>query len=733
MAGRTVDLAFKADISQLTAQLKTLPGMTATEAKKMASSLEREIKKAERASTKAAKATAASWKKQRSAMEGLGKQADQSAQQLKGLEHAGGETSSIMGGVASAMDLVSPSAGAATRAIGDMAGGFEMVTRAGVGLAGPLAALSVAAVIGAKVWSNFADKQKKVQEELEETKRKKLELAAVTNDLDADLIAQRHKQLLAEGQITKLELQEYEIRNQAELKAGKQLTELQAKRDQVQKQYKDALQEQTRLQGIVSGGVTQYSHELEKQNKVVTELAEAEGKASAEYVNLRSAVNQYGDAMEASLAKEHAAIAARKISSGSSKEAETELQKLHRTTAALLPKKDLTKFEELSNQLLILQAASDASTKAQESLAPAIKQVQAALSDIGAQEAADDLEALVDEVDRLTGRATQSKMEELADLQLKIAEAIDETGDSTGKLKAAQADVSSSMASEMDASIAAMNKSVEELEAGIKKSAEASKQAWVSSFQAINSAASMIGAEILSRVEERADDEVSIHRDKVDDLQGQLDAARDEQAQQNKKEVELTEAQEKAKTAATVQRLQAELNAETAAADAVAEKQNEAVLKAFRATQALKISEIAMNTAAAIMAVTATGPAGMTLIGAIAALGATQAGIVASQEPPSFHLGGIVGSRPDERQITARAGEGVLTRQGVQAVGGAAGVAAANRGQGGGQALIVQHVYKHKVLDQVLSDSVARGGPIGGAINRRNPRGRKNPHGRRAS
>ena len=90
-----------------------------------------------------------------------------------------------------------------------------------------------------------------------------------------------------------------------------------------------------------------------------------------------------------------------------------------------------------------------------------------------------------------------------------------------------------------------------------------------------------------------------------------------------------------------------------------------------------------------------------------------------------------MGSRPDERQITARAGEGVLTRQGVNAIGGESGLAAANRGQGG-QALIVQHVYKHKILDEVLADSVARGGPIGGAINRRSPRGRRNPHGRRA-
>jgi hypothetical protein len=166
-------------------------------------------------------------------------------------------------------------------------------------------------------------------------------------------------------------------------------------------------------------------------------------------------------------------------------------------------------------------------------------------------------------------------------------------------------------------------------------------------------------------------------------------------------------------------------SAETAKAKAVGD--------AFALSKALNLAEIAMSTAAAVVvALKVPPPAGFVLAGVVAALGATQAGLVASQEPPaSMHLGGIVGG-PDERMITARAGEGVLTRQGVNAIGGEAGVASANRGQGGGP-LVVQYIYKHKVLDEVLTDSVRRGGPIGSAINRRSPRGRRNPHGRRAS
>ena len=93
-----------------------------------------------------------------------------------------------------------------------------------------------------------------------------------------------------------------------------------------------------------------------------------------------------------------------------------------------------------------------------------------------------------------------------------------------------------------------------------------------------------------------------------------------------------------------------------------------------------------------------------------------------------MHTGGMIG--PDEAMIKARRGEGVLTQQGVAAIGGPAGLDAANRGQGSG-AQVIQMVYKHKVLDEVVSDSIRRGGPIQKAINKRTPRGRRNPHGRR--
>jgi hypothetical protein len=172
--------------------------------------------------------------------------------------------------------------------------------------------------------------------------------------------------------------------------------------------------------------------------------------------------------------------------------------------------------------------------------------------------------------------------------------------------------------------------------------------------------------------------------------------------------------------------IEGRIEATAAAKEQEQAMQNEEIAKAFKLTKALNLSEIAMNTATAVMKAWATSTVAAPFVSAgIVALGATQAALVASQEPPSLHLGGMIG--PDERTITARTGEGVLTQQGVAAIGGASGLNAANRGAGTG-AIVVQQVYKHRVLDVVLTDSIQRGGPITAELNKRSRRGRRNPH-----
>jgi hypothetical protein len=100
-------------------------------------------------------------------------------------------------------------------------------------------------------------------------------------------------------------------------------------------------------------------------------------------------------------------------------------------------------------------------------------------------------------------------------------------------------------------------------------------------------------------------------------------------------------------------------------------------------------------------------PSPLGIIG-LAAAGVTTAASVAgiaAQSPPSFHVGGLIGnsgpSAPDETMIRARAGEGVVTRQGVDAL------AQINSGvtPGFGGTVVVQ-TYRHRVLDLQVQDEM---------------------------
>ena len=740
MAGKTVDLKFRADLSQLVAEMKGLPGMTEGEAKKMAASLERQIKKSEKASLKAAKATSKAWKSQQRDLKNVGSGIDEASKKLGNLEHAGGETSSVMGGIAGALDLVSPKAGEAARSLGDMSGGIEMVARSGMALAGPLAALTAGVAIGVKIWEHYAEKQRQVQRELEETRRKKIELEAAMTKLDMKTLAAKHEAMLAEGKITQAEMSEWKIRNAAEEENVKVINE--ANKEQIAARH--GLIKSMKAQAVEENLLNQHRDKsthlakiqierLEAATKATDKARKRDAEASNVAITLRSAITAKTDANVKYITRTLDAAKAQKNQRGSAKKLESELQKLLRTTKDLLPKEDLSKYQELSGHLKVLEAASTAAGgKLAEDLAPALGDTRRALADMDAKQAAEELEALVASTEKLAPGATIARTILLTKAQEDLNAAILAGKDSGGQLQARLVDVNQAIIDESAKTKAALEADQAALAKTAEDKATDIRTAYEGAFSNIISGSSMVAAEMLARAEAQATAEVDTAQDSADARQDQLEAERDIRAQLLDEAAERDVSRELAASDAKIALLTTAADAERANLAATKEQQGAAVRDAFMATKALKLTEIAMNTASSVMAMTTAGPAGLLLAGSVVALGATQAAIVAAQEPPSFHLGGIVGSRPDERSITARAGEGVLTRQGVAALGGEGGVAAANRGQGSGP-LVVQMVYKHKVLDEVLTDSVRRGGPIGSAINSRSPRGRRNPHGRRAS
>ena len=141
-----------------------------------------------------------------------------------------------------------------------------------------------------------------------------------------------------------------------------------------------------------------------------------------------------------------------------------------------------------------------------------------------------------------------------------------------------------------------------------------------------------------------------------------------------------------------------------------------AARKAFLIDKAAKMASAAAATALAIVQALSSAPPPYNFIaaGAVGAAGLIQQAAIVSQQP-SFHAGGFVGGAPDEQQATVRRGEAVLNPAGRRAMGDDA-IRAANGGMGGGQTIVVQQVYRHRVFDSFVRDNLRTRGPLSQAL-----------------
>lgn len=157
--------------------------------------------------------------------------------------------------------------------------------------------------------------------------------------------------------------------------------------------------------------------------------------------------------------------------------------------------------------------------------------------------------------------------------------------------------------------------------------------------------------------------------------------------------------------------------AEKDAADERLQITRNAVRKAFLIDKAAKMASAAAATALAIVQALSSAPPPFNFIaaGAVGAAGLIQQAAIASQQP-TFHAGGFVGGMaPDEQQATVRRGEAVLNPAGRRAMGDDA-IRAANGGMGGGQTIVVQQVYRHRVFDSFVRDNLRTRGPLSQAL-----------------
>ena len=126
-----IDLSFRADISNLTKSLATLPGLTEKEAKAMVKGLESNIKKAEKAATRAAAKTSKAWNDAADAADEASESTKKYKKNLKGVEDGAGEMDSILKALGGALGTVSPEMEGMLSTAGDVAGGFAAAAGAG--------------------------------------------------------------------------------------------------------------------------------------------------------------------------------------------------------------------------------------------------------------------------------------------------------------------------------------------------------------------------------------------------------------------------------------------------------------------------------------------------------------------------------------------------------------------------------------------------------------------------
>ena len=160
---------------------------------------------------------------------------------------------------------------------------------------------------------------------------------------------------------------------------------------------------------------------------------------------------------------------------------------------------------------------------------------------------------------------------------------------------------------------------------------------------------------------------------------------------------------------------------------ALAKKAGASQAEVFKIQKAAAISGAAIQAAQAVLNALATVPFPLTpaAVALAIATGAVQIGKIASAKAPSFRGGGMIGAEvfgpkagglPDARVISAEDGEGVLTRQGVEAEGGPEGVRARNAGVAAAP-VSVDLRLRHEVMDRVIGEQLERPSALRAATN----------------
>ena len=207
---KSIEISYKADLKQLLANLKQMPGMTEKQAKEMVSGLQKQLRQAEKAAKSAGKTS-------ERAMQRIEHSAKRAEAQLDDLHGSAGDVGTVLSGIAGAIGLVNPELEGMAMAAADSVGGLEGLVGVGKFLNPAFAAFAVLAAAAAFAISDYVAEQEKaaqaakdlakeqedLNKKLEEFKKIQTDSIATLGQFAAELNMAQAEVLMLSGEISK--------------------------------------------------------------------------------------------------------------------------------------------------------------------------------------------------------------------------------------------------------------------------------------------------------------------------------------------------------------------------------------------------------------------------------------------------------------------------------------------------------------------------------------------------
>lgn len=211
---KSIEISYKADLKQLLANLKQMPGMTEKQAKEMVSGLQKQLRQAEKAAKSAGKTS-------EKAMQRIEHSAKRAEAQLDELHGSAGDVGTVLSGIAGAIGLVNPELEGMAMAAADSVGGLEGLVGVGKFLNPAFAAFAVLAAAAAFAINDYVEEQEKAaqaakdlakeQEELnkklDEFKKIQTDSIATLGQFAAELNMAQAEVLMLSGEISKADFE----------------------------------------------------------------------------------------------------------------------------------------------------------------------------------------------------------------------------------------------------------------------------------------------------------------------------------------------------------------------------------------------------------------------------------------------------------------------------------------------------------------------------------------------